>query len=180
MRSIALSGIHAFRITLTKTSFHTFRPCSRRFYAGTQSPRLVCLFSSCAHDTNKAVIIGVYHRVTQNDVYDGYFIPAGSTVIPDVWYVFILVHHEMAYQLMTSRGMLHDPSVFPEPDRFYPERWFSPDVPTFPNEAFGFGARLCPDRFFAHRSIAPTEMVLLRRHLNQGSYRGCPFRRLFK
>ena len=49
--------------------------------------------------------------------------------------------------------MLHDPNIFTEPDRFYPERWFSPDLPAFPNQAFGFGARLCPGRFFARRSM---------------------------
>ena len=49
--------------------------------------------------------------------------------------------------------MLHDPDIFPEPDRFYPERWFSPNVPDFPIQAFGFGARLCPGRVFARRSV---------------------------
>ena len=49
--------------------------------------------------------------------------------------------------------MLHDPNIFTEPDRFYPERWFSPNLPAFPNQAFGFGARLCPGRFFARRSM---------------------------
>jgi cytochrome P450 len=49
--------------------------------------------------------------------------------------------------------MLHDPNIFAEPDRFYPERWFSPNLPAFPNQAFGFGARLCPGRFFARRSM---------------------------
>ncbi|KAI0301503.1 cytochrome P450, partial [Russula brevipes] len=78
---------------------------------------------------------GVAHRVTQSDEYEGYFIPAGSIIIANVW------------------GMLHDPNVFVEPHRFYPERWFSPNAPAFPNQAFGFGARLCPGRFFARRSI---------------------------
>ena len=54
---------------------------------------------------------------------------------------------------MSLRGMLHDPNIFTEPDRFYPERWFSPNAPAFPIQAFGFGARLCPGRFFARRSI---------------------------
>ena len=54
---------------------------------------------------------------------------------------------------MFPRGMLHDPNIFTEPDRFYPERWFSPNVPDFPIQAFGFGARLCPGRVFARRSI---------------------------
>lgn len=49
--------------------------------------------------------------------------------------------------------MLHDPNIFPEPERFYPERWLSANAPEFPTQAFGFGARLCPGRFFARRSI---------------------------
>ena len=49
--------------------------------------------------------------------------------------------------------MPHDLEIFPEPDQFHPERWFSKSVPAFPNQAFGFGARLCPGRFFARRSI---------------------------
>jgi cytochrome P450 len=54
---------------------------------------------------------------------------------------------------MVSRGMLHDPDIFPEPDRFYPERWFSKSAPAFPTQAFGFGARQCPGKFFARRNI---------------------------
>ena len=49
--------------------------------------------------------------------------------------------------------MLHDPAVFPEPDRFYPERWLSPGAPAFPNQAFGFGARRCPGISFARASM---------------------------
>jgi cytochrome P450 len=79
--------------------------------------------------------LAVPHRVTESDVYDGYHIPAGSTVIANVW------------------GMMHDPAVFPEPDKFYPERWLSKDALAYPNPAFGFGARRCPGRFFAHASM---------------------------
>ncbi|KAH9983874.1 cytochrome P450 [Russula vinacea] len=79
--------------------------------------------------------LSVFHKAIKSDVYEGHFIPAGSIVIPNVW------------------GMLHDPNIFTEPDRFHPERWFSPNVPAFPIQAFGFGARLCPGRVFARRSI---------------------------
>ncbi|KAH9056871.1 cytochrome P450 [Lactarius vividus] len=79
--------------------------------------------------------VAVPHKVTKSDVYEGYCIPAGSTIIPNVW------------------AMTHDPTVFPEPDRFYPERWLSPGAPAFPTQAFGFGARYCPSRFFAHASM---------------------------
>jgi cytochrome P450 len=48
---------------------------------------------------------------------------------------------------------MHDPVIFPEPERFYPERWLSPDAPTYPNPAFGFGARRCPGRLFTHASM---------------------------
>ena len=80
-----------------------------------------------------------------------------------------------------SRGMLRDPDIFHEPDLFYPERWFSPGVPAFPIQAFGFGARLCPGMHFARRSIwanmsgilatfdiTPTEDGLLERVYTSG------------
>ncbi|KAH8998285.1 cytochrome P450 [Lactarius hatsudake] len=79
--------------------------------------------------------LAVPHKVRISDTYEGYYIPAGSTIIPNAW------------------GMMHDPAVFPEPDRFYPERWLSPEAPAFPNQAFGFGARQCPGRFLARASI---------------------------
>ena len=49
--------------------------------------------------------------------------------------------------------MLHDTSILTEPHQFNPKRWFSPNVPAFPNQAFRFGARLCPSRFFARGSV---------------------------
>ena len=48
---------------------------------------------------------------------------------------------------------MHDPAVFPEPDRFYPKRWLSPGAPAYPNPAFGFGARRCPGCLFAHAGM---------------------------
>jgi len=44
---------------------------------------------------------------------------------------------------------MHDPAVFMEPDCFYPKHWLFPGAPTFPNQAFSFGARQCPGHFFA-------------------------------
>ncbi|KAI9445986.1 cytochrome P450 [Lactarius indigo] len=79
--------------------------------------------------------LGGPRKVIVSDVYEGYYIPAGSTIIPNVW------------------GMMHDPTVFAEPDRFHPERWLSPDAPAFPNQVFGFGARQCPGRVLARTSI---------------------------
>ena len=56
---------------------------------------------------------------------------------------------------------MHDPAVFTEPDRFHPERWFSPGAPSFPNQAFGFGARLCAGRFLARSNILSNMVGIL-------------------
>ncbi|KAH9976325.1 cytochrome P450 [Lactifluus volemus] len=81
------------------------------------------------------VPLAIEHRVTQNDIYKGYFIPAGSTVIGNVW------------------AMMYDPIIFPDPNRFHPERWLAPDAPAFPEQVFGFGRRECPGRFLAETSV---------------------------
>lgn len=47
-------------------------------------------------------------------------------------------------QLQFLRGMLHDPNIFTDPDRFDPERWFSPTAPAYPIQAFGFGPGYVP------------------------------------
>jgi len=78
--------------------------------------------------------LGIPHRLTSDDVYEGSFLPAGSTVFANAW------------------AMLHDDSVFPEPDKFKPERFLDPAM-RFPDAAFGFGRRTCPGRFMARSSL---------------------------
>ncbi|KAI9432509.1 cytochrome P450 [Lactarius indigo] len=78
--------------------------------------------------------LGVPHRVMASDIYEGYYIPAGTTIIPNDF----------------GTPLTHAPFF---PDRFHPERWLSPDAPAFPNQAFGFGVRQCPGRFLARASI---------------------------
>jgi hypothetical protein len=48
------------------------------------TPLSTSLLSS-VQNTNTTAHPGVAHRVTQSDVYEGYFIPAGSIIIPNVW-----------------------------------------------------------------------------------------------
>lgn len=92
-------------------------------------------------------------KVAVSDVYKGYYIPAGSIVIPNVWYASYSCPFPMHPTTMIPRAMMRDPAVFAEPDRFHPERWLSPDAPAFPNQAFGFGARQCPGRFLARAGL---------------------------
>ncbi|KAH9963101.1 cytochrome P450 [Lactifluus volemus] len=76
--------------------------------------------------------LGIPHRLTEDDVYEGYFIPAGSLVFPNIW------------------AIMHDPITYPEPSKFKPERFLDPVTPEpLPEAAFGYGRRICPGRFFA-------------------------------
>jgi cytochrome P450 len=55
----------------------------------------------------------VPHQVTENDKYEGYFIPKGS-----------IVHN-------TIFAMVRDETVFPDPEIFNPDRWLNPKYPTY-------------------------------------------------
>ncbi|KAF8880679.1 cytochrome P450 [Infundibulicybe gibba] len=85
--------------------------------------------------------LAVAHSSTEDDEYDGYFIPKGSVVIGNTW------------------AILHDPEEFPEPDQFRPERYLnsdgSPNLERRDPQAavFGFGRRICPGRYLSDNSL---------------------------
>ncbi|KAI0644245.1 cytochrome P450 [Trametes meyenii] len=92
--------------------------------------------------------IGVPHRSIEEDVYDGYLIPAGSLIIPNQW------------------AMSRDESEYPEPDRFSPERFLKdgkldPNVRDPAAFLFGFGRRICPGLHFVDTSLFITFASLL-------------------
>ncbi|TFY57848.1 hypothetical protein EVJ58_g6780 [Rhodofomes roseus] len=77
------------------------------------------------------------HALRQEDVYKGYLLPKSSIIIPNIW------------------GMLHDPSAFPQPEKFEPERFGYSDgeMRKVTDLLFGFGRRSCPGSHFAEGSI---------------------------
>ncbi|KAI1354902.1 3-hydroxyphenylacetate 6 hydroxylase [Xylaria sp. FL0043] len=81
-------------------------------------------------------------RKTIKDIdYEGVRIPSGSTVYLNVW------------------ACNRDPELFPDPDRFEPERWFAnPDAPVF---VFGLGYRMCAGHLLAMRELYLIFMRLL-------------------
>ncbi|KAF8507774.1 cytochrome P450 [Gautieria morchelliformis] len=79
--------------------------------------------------------LGFAHATTQDDIYDGYFIPKGAIILGNSWQI------------------LHDEAVYgPNTDDFNPERFLDPNV-KYPNAAFGYGRRICPGRHLADNSV---------------------------
>ncbi|KAG2072078.1 cytochrome P450 [Suillus decipiens] len=79
------------------------------------------------------------HRVTEDDIHDGYSIPKGSLILLNTWF------------------MLNDPQTYANPSQFNPERFLDnngkdpePDPYTI---CFGFGRRICPGLHLADASV---------------------------
>ncbi|OOF95350.1 hypothetical protein ASPCADRAFT_207823 [Aspergillus carbonarius ITEM 5010] len=83
--------------------------------------------------------MGVAHASMEEDMCGGYFIPKGSQILPNQW------------------AFTHDPTVYPDPMAFKPERFLASEshVPERDPRllAFGFGRRVCPGRTLADSNI---------------------------
>ncbi|KAF9786329.1 cytochrome P450 [Thelephora terrestris] len=78
------------------------------------------------------------HRVMEDDVYKGRFIPAGTAILDNVWAMF---RNESDYP---------DPLTF-NPGRFLKDGQIDPNVKDPELQVFGWGRRICPGRHFALR-----------------------------
>jgi len=90
--------------------------------------------------------LGVAHATTADDVYNGYFIPKGATVLSNIW------------------AMTRNESIYPEPERFNPDRFFTADGKLNDDDtvlAFGFGRRICVGRHYADATIWATIVSVL-------------------
>ncbi|KDQ14757.1 hypothetical protein BOTBODRAFT_32517 [Botryobasidium botryosum FD-172 SS1] len=82
--------------------------------------------------------LGAPHLVTEDDTYGGYYIPAQSTVLANIW------------------AMSRDETTYADPDRFWPERYEGEkgkDVLDPRLFVFGFGRRTCAGAHFAESSL---------------------------
>ncbi|KZT13049.1 cytochrome P450 [Laetiporus sulphureus 93-53] len=105
-------------------------------------------FVACLKETFRrrpAIIMGVPHKAEEDDVYDGYLIPKGSTVFGNVWAIHM------------------DPDRFPNPTAFTPERYYEkdksprwasgPDSNGRDHFVFGWGRRFCQGSYIAEASL---------------------------
>ncbi|SPO05427.1 related to O-methylsterigmatocystin oxidoreductase [Cephalotrichum gorgonifer] len=88
---------------------------------------------------------GLPHVLTRDDVFEGYKIPKGTTILTNIW------------------GMQRNPDDYDEPEKFMPERYLNNPSglkagieatdgkkPTY---TFGAGRRICPGEAFAYNSV---------------------------
>ncbi|KAF9247139.1 cytochrome P450 [Melanogaster broomeanus] len=83
--------------------------------------------------------LGIPHRATEDDIQGGYYIPKGSLILPNIWF------------------MLHDPRTYTNPNEFNPERFLAregkePEADPR-TTCFGFGRRICPGMHLADASV---------------------------
>ncbi|KAF9036361.1 cytochrome P450 [Panaeolus papilionaceus] len=80
-----------------------------------------------------------FHATSEDDEYQGYFIPKNATVIPNIW------------------AMTHDPDMYPDPFTFNPDRFLSTqghERQRDPRQIiFGFGRRSCPGQHLGDASV---------------------------
>ncbi|CCM01427.1 uncharacterized protein FIBRA_03478 [Fibroporia radiculosa] len=86
------------------------------------------------------VPLGIPHKLIEDDEYCGYYLPAGSTVIANIW------------------AMTRKAESYPDPERFWPERFEKVDTEAAdlldPRKLiFGFGRRTCPGRILGDSSV---------------------------
>ncbi|KAF8761745.1 cytochrome P450 [Rhizoctonia solani] len=87
--------------------------------------------------------LAIAHVATEDVIHEGYKIPKGTTLLPNIW------------------SMSRDVTMYPSPNEFLPERFLPKscgglhDQPAVdPNDfVFGFGRRVCPGRTLATESL---------------------------
>ena len=95
----------------------------------------------------RPVIVGVLRRLTESIELGGYDLPAGVTVVPSIH----LIHR--------------DPTIYPDPERFRPERFLETPPGTYTWIPFGGGVRRCLGASFAQQEMAIVLQELVSRRM---------------
>lgn len=152
----------------TSQTCHTCRRRGRNLFGGVPRFHFVSRLSQFISSRflvglTAAFNIGIPHKSNTEDVYNGYRIPRGSLIFANV--ACVLVYLVWRVVALSSndyyRFMLNDPSVWPEPRSFKPERFLDTLAPgQFDPQAviFGFGRRLVPHPIHSARvtTLNPT------------------------
>ncbi|KLO13431.1 cytochrome P450 [Schizopora paradoxa] len=111
--------------------------------------------------------LGFPHFSTEDDVYQGYHIPAGTTVLANQWYSVFFFSPRWYCEHGKRRAMSYNPEVHEDPLTFRPERWLcqedgkETDVILPHNYSFGFGRRACVGQKWAEHLLFITAATIL-------------------
>ncbi|KIJ64047.1 hypothetical protein HYDPIDRAFT_112573 [Hydnomerulius pinastri MD-312] len=86
------------------------------------------------------------HATSEDDVYNGYYIPKGATVLMNLW------------------AMSRNEEMYPNPSVFLPERFLNNDGTLTDDNVswiFGFGRRICPGRYMGRASLWAAMVCIL-------------------
>jgi len=100
-------------------------------------PYIECLMQEVLR-WQPAVSMAIPHLSMEDDVYEGMFIPKGTTIIANI------------------RGMALDDTVYKDPFTFDPSRYLPAPLgggEPFFHDVYGFGRRICPGRHLANESV---------------------------
>jgi len=150
------STLHAFLLAMVKYPDALRRAqeevdsvCGTERVPTFQDARKLPYISACITETERwrpVVPGGLPHMVTEDDVYEGYFIPAGTMIFSN------------AYSIQ------HDETEYETPEEFRPERWLDNKFGTLKADSsdnaqrrtvygFGGGRRACPGQHLAEQSM---------------------------
>lgn len=80
--------------------------------------------------------MGFPHMTTEDNTYNGYFIPKNTLLFP------------------AAASITHDAEIYHDPMSFKPERFFEPYNEPLPSDVvFGFGRRACPGKWIAEQTM---------------------------
>ncbi|KAG6860651.1 hypothetical protein C0995_009016 [Termitomyces sp. Mi166 len=101
-------------------------------------PYVECILQETVRRWNHAAPTGIPRKNVEDDVYNGMFIPKGSTIITNF------------------RAMTLDESIYQDPTTFDPSRFLPLPLgrgEPYSSTLFGFGRRKCPGRHLAEDSL---------------------------
>jgi cytochrome P450 len=156
------SFLHGFILTLL-----SYTDCQRRIWAEIDQvvgntrlpnpndyeklPYLQAVINE-VHRFRPLLPLSIPHKATEDIEYGGYVIPKGAMLFQNTW------------------GIMHDPTLFEEPENFRPERFLKTKYGTKPgvdvsnfrgNFFFGAGRRICPGEKMGRRTTELTAMYLV-------------------